>query len=160
MVKDLGSPEHSRTPGQFEVMSKAARAGECVFCNLPENTKPPLRIGKHWLLKENDWPYKHHLCHLVIFLRRHEEDVAKLTTEERLEWWNMVEWAIHEYELPGGGLVMRFGDPEFNASTVRHLHSHIQVPDGTGLAKATFSKGPEAKAREEERLRKFRENDQ
>ena len=35
---------------------------------------------------------------------------------------------------------MRFGDPAYNAGTLRHLHVHIQVPDGQGPAFTMFNK--------------------
>jgi hypothetical protein len=53
---------------------------------------------------------------------------------------------------------MRFGNPDFNASTIRHLHAHIQEPDLTGPAKATLAKdrSPQEEARRTARFESFK----
>ncbi len=38
---------------------------------------------------------------------------------------------------------MRFGDPNRNASSIRHLHGNIQIPNGAGRVQAVFAKNPE-----------------
>ena len=92
-----------------------------------------------WL---NPYPQKFHSHHVMIVPRRHIAggNVSDLTPEEWLQILDALKWAIEFYQIPGGGFVGRFGDPEYNAGTISHLHFQIQVPDRTGNVKATFFK--------------------
>lgn len=153
-IKELVVPGNARTPEQYQKMVETAARGECVLCVGEHNI---IREGKYWRFKETDPPYKHHMHHFLIMTREHITDINMLTPEMSQELFEIIQWAIKEYNLPGGGIVMRFGDPDYNAGTVRHLHVHIQVPDLTGLAKATFAKDDEAKVRQEARLKSFQQ---
>ncbi|HCU70689.1 MAG TPA: hypothetical protein DIC35_02955 [Candidatus Moranbacteria bacterium] len=157
--EELGTIMRTRTAEQYQLMQETVRKGICPFCQ-PEGWKnPPIREGKYWILKFNDFPYKHHRHHLVLVFRKHgnENDVMPISPEAWAEFGEMFQWTITEFGMRGGGLAMRFGHPDFNASTIRHLHAHIQEPDLTGPAKATFAKdrGPEEEARRVARLASF-----
>lgn len=143
----LGSPENSRTPEQFAHMQATVGQGVCPFCR-PERYADGkvLREGAFWRIIRNDFPYKHHQEHLLIIPIEHITDVYQLDTPRWAELGLLFRWAIENFKLPGGGFVLRFGDAKHNASTVSHLHAHIQVPDLTGPAKATFAKDPSPEA--------------
>jgi hypothetical protein len=38
-------------------------------------------------------------------------------------------WAIKEFNIPGGGLTMRFGETVYTGATVCHLHAHLISPE-------------------------------
>ena len=38
-------------------------------------------------------------------------------------------WGTKEFNIKGGGIVMRFGDSDLAGSTVRHLHAQLIEPD-------------------------------
>lgn len=159
--EELGTSARARTKEQFDAMQATVGKGICPFCP-PYNWKyPAIKEGKYWILKPNDFPYKHTSHHLVLLLKEHgnENDVAPVNAEAWAEFGEMVQWAIKEYNLPGGGIVIRFGHPDYNASTIRHLHAHIQVGDLTGNVKATFVKdrSPEEEARRQKRLEYFKQ---
>jgi len=64
----------------------------------------------------------------VIIFESHTNDIEDV--EER-DWANLGEllnWTVCKFDIQGGGFAMRFGHSDFNASTIRHLHAHIQVP--------------------------------
>lgn len=143
------SPEHARTAEYYEHLKKVEGQQECPFCNpLRFTPEKVLRATEHWRLVHNDFPYKHHLGHLLIIPIEHleMENFRSIPAALMVEVWELLLWATEEFKLPGGGLVVRWGDPDFNASTVRHLHWHIQAPDGTGVAKATFAKDQDPEA--------------
>lgn len=159
--KTLVSTEHARTAEYFAYLEAAAKRGECPFCTparFPADRV--LRTTEHFRLVRNDFPYQHHMEHLLIIPIEHIEmqDFQTVPASLMTEVWEILVWATREFELPGGGLVLRFGDPDFNASTVRHLHWHIQAPDGSGAAKATFAKdqSPEAIAARAAKIAAFR----
>ncbi len=153
----LGTLGNCRTLEQYREMKRFLEEGKCPFCEPCSMANKPLRVGKHWVIKHNDFPYPAHAHHLVLFTREHITDIALLSPSAWAEWGEFNIWAIREYRLPGGGLVMRFGDPAYNAGTIIHPHSHIQVPDLTDDARATFAKSPERLAAARERVIRFEE---
>jgi diadenosine tetraphosphate (Ap4A) HIT family hydrolase len=159
--EDLGTTMRARTADQFKAMQETVGRGICPFCPPYDWKNPPIYDGDHWILKRNDFPYKHTLHHLVVILKEHgnENDLAPVSPEAWAEFGQIIQWAIREFKMPGGGIVIRFGHPDYNASTIRHLHAHIQVPDLTGNVKATFCKdrSPEEEARRQKRLEEFQQ---
>jgi diadenosine tetraphosphate (Ap4A) HIT family hydrolase len=140
--KDLGSIENARTPAQTAHMQATIGQGKCPFCDIDFSKNKPLGEWKHWWVWQNPFPYPFHIHHLVIPPKRHVTSLEELTGDEMLEWLKIVKWAEKHFNMPGGALVMRFGDPKHNAGTIAHLHWQIQVPDGKHSAIAVFSKGP------------------
>ncbi|MDO8510167.1 MAG: hypothetical protein Q7S15_00890 [bacterium] len=140
MPNDLGTIENSRTPDQYRHMLATIGKGICPFCSLVLCKGEVLREGLFWRIWHNPFPYEHHAYHFVVAHKEHKTDILDLTAGEWAELGEFNQWAIRKFKLPGGGLVMRFGDPAFNAGTIRHLHAHIQNPDLRGPAKATFAK--------------------
>lgn len=146
------STENARSAGQAQVMKDAAKVKKCIFCDIDFSINKPLNKkgefdpeGKDWPLLwvwENPFPQEYHKHHLMIIPRRHinNEEWYLITNEEWLQILDAWKWAQTFYNLPGGGFVGRFGERSRNAGTIGHLHFQLQIPDGTGNAKATFFK--------------------
>ncbi|MEA2006967.1 MAG: hypothetical protein U9O20_02290 [Patescibacteria group bacterium] len=135
-LKTIGTARaHSRTREQHTTMKKAIKTGNCPFC-LPqiENWKyPAIKEGGYWIFKPNDFPYEDHRHHFVIIFKPHTNDVLDVPEEAWVEFGEIFDWVISKYKIIDGAFVMRFGLSKFNASTVRHLHAHIQVPTNSAL---------------------------
>ncbi len=143
---------NARTAEQAEHMVKAGAAKKCVFCDIDLTVNKPLNSkgeldpeGKDWpdvWVFKNPFPQEHQVLHLMIVPKRHilNEDCRNITPDEWLQILDAWKWAQDFFGIRGGGFVGRFGDFEFNAGTVRHIHFQVQVPDGTGNVKATFFK--------------------
>jgi len=138
----LACPEHARSGDQATRMHAANQTGTCPLCQIDWGINKELYCGVHWRVMLNAFPYPHHASHLILVAKRHVTDICDLTTGEWAEWGKLNAWAIQEYKLPGGGIAMRFGSFEQSGATIAHLHSHIQVPDGTGPAVAVFKISP------------------
>lgn len=150
MVTDsapLGAIGNVRTAEQLAHMQATVGQGICPFCH-PQRYKNAkvLREGGYWRVVHNDFPYKHHREHILIVPIDHVTDISQVDAVIWTELLTLFQWAVEEFQIPGGGLVMRFGDLTYNAGTIAHLHVHIQVPDLTGPAKATFAKDPSPEA--------------
>ncbi len=124
--------DNAREKEQVKVMKKIISAGECPFClkNLRKYHKEPiLKEGKYWLLTKNQWPYKHTKLHLLAIYKEHAEKLNDLAPEASRELLELVQWAERKFSIPGGGWVMRFGDTNYSAGSVKHLHAQLLVPD-------------------------------
>jgi hypothetical protein len=102
-----------RSFGQLKVFRRIREAGHCPFCpgNLGLYHMPPvLWETDHWLVTPNQWPYPHTDVHLLVILRNHAERVHELHPSARREMVDILE-RVEQERAPGGGVVMRFGDP-------------------------------------------------
>jgi diadenosine tetraphosphate (Ap4A) HIT family hydrolase len=125
----LVAVNNSRSAEQSKQMRQAAETGKCPFCHINWTRNKLIKEGEFWYLMYNLYPYPGQKQHLVLVLKRHFTSFEGLAPEERLEWFSLNEHAMREFNIPGGALVMRFGDLDYSAGTIAHLHSHIQVPD-------------------------------
>jgi len=155
--EDIGTIGRSRTKEQFKTMQKTAGKGQCPFCDFKALKTKAIKEGTYWIVKPNDFPYKHHRNHIIIIFKAHskDNDIMAISPEAWAELGELAQWVIAKFMMKGGGLVIRFGLSEYNASTIRHLHAHIQEPDLTGPAKATFAKSEEKKNSDKARIASF-----
>jgi len=127
--------DNAREDEQIEVMRGIARAEHCPFCveNLKKYHKQPiLKETKYWLLTQNQWPYKNTKLHLLIIYKEHATSLGELKSEAGSEFFELAKWVEKKFEIPGGGLAMRFGDTRYSAGTVNHVHVQFLVPDIEG----------------------------
>ena len=124
--------DNSREDDQREVMKNIMKADHCPFCleNLKKYHKQPLiKTGKYWVLTANQWPYKHTKHHFLAIYKEHIENLAGIDPEAGKELIEFVQYLEKEYSVKGGGWAMRFGDTDYSAGTVAHIHIQFVVPD-------------------------------
>ena len=124
--------ENARVEEQVKVMIGIMANAECPFCleNLRKyHREPILKDGRYWVLTKNQWPYQNTRVHLLAIYKQHIEKLAELDPQAGVELIELMAWAEKEFEAPGGGWAMRFGDSDYSAGTVAHLHAQFLVPD-------------------------------
>lgn len=128
--KDSVILTHGRTPEQEAIMHKILEDGADPFDweLLPTYHKEPiLRQGAFWLITPNEFPYEGTRLHLLLIYRDAVESPSETKPEAWMELHEHLSWIEKEFAVRAGGLLMRFGDPELTAASVRHLHAHIIV---------------------------------
>ncbi len=124
--------ENARVDEQKQVMKEIIDQGHCPFCleNLRlYHKKPILKEGKFWVLTPNQWPYDNTRVHLLAISTTHVETLGELNPEAGSELIELLSWAEKEYQAAGGGFAVRFGDTNYSAGTVKHLHAQFIIPD-------------------------------
>lgn len=133
--KKLGAIDNVRTEAQRKNMLDTIGKGLCPFCD-GQGFNPAINKviwqGKHWRLWHNPFPYDNTQTHLVFATHKHITDISELTPEIWKEWSEINQDIIKNMNIPGGGIVMRFGDLAYNGGSLQHLHSHIIVPNLKG----------------------------
>lgn len=120
--------DNARKPRQWAVMERIQLDGVCPFCPrwLERYHKmPSLHETNRWVLTENQWPYENAKPCLLVIRRKHAERLEDLSDTDWQELGEMARWAEAHFGLRGGGLGFRFGDPQVNGGTVRHLHVQL-----------------------------------
>jgi diadenosine tetraphosphate (Ap4A) HIT family hydrolase len=115
------------------VINKIREDGVCPFC--PENfskyhKNPILKEGTHWSLTNNMYPYEGAKQHILILHKAHIENITDISPEAWTEFKMLLDTFIKETGLPGGTVIMRFGDTRYTGASVRHLHANLISPDG------------------------------
>lgn len=154
---DIGSLLFCRTYPQFLKMADIILSKKCPFCHLDPEVNKVLSETKLWRVWDNPYPHTHQLHHIMVVPKPHLTHLHHLTPHILENLGEALEWICLKYDLTGGGISMRFGNPEYNAGTVRHLHLNIQVPDLTGGVKITLSKTPEKMDENRQRMWVFEE---
>jgi diadenosine tetraphosphate (Ap4A) HIT family hydrolase len=124
--------DNAREDDQKKVMQEIFDADHCPFCleNLRKYHKQEvLREGKFWMLTSNQWPYKFTKVHLLAIYKEHATKLSDLNPDSGKELLELLQWAEKKFKIVGGGFVMRFGDTNYSAGTVNHLHIQFIQPD-------------------------------
>ena len=124
--------ENARFDDQKKVMQEIIQNDESPFLlkNLRKyHQLPILKEGKYWYVTANQWPYEHTLQHFLIIAQEYWTDIAEITPAAAAEFMALAQWLTKEYQVPGGAFCMRFGDTNYSAASVNHLHAQFIVPD-------------------------------
>lgn len=128
-MKDQVNIENARNPDQIEALKKIQEGSFCPFCSqeymAKEHGKPILVDGKYWFATENRWPYKGARVHLLLVHKEHITNVSELSKEAWGELLLIVKELKGKVDVPGGTLLMRFGDTKYTGGTVAHLHAQL-----------------------------------
>lgn len=112
------------------VLRKIEKDKVCPFCEehfLKYHTRPILAKGRHWILTENFNPYPGTTHHLLAVSRKHVTHFEDLTSAAHAELFSLLVPELRRRGIKGGGLFMRFGDGDYNFSSVGHLHAQLIV---------------------------------
>lgn len=124
--------DNARVPEQIAEMEVILESGHCPFCPEHLGKHHPLdtlKEGKYWLLTPNQWPYEHTKVHLLAIYKTHAEDLSELDPASGAELIELLQWAQKEFDVKGGGWAMRFGDTNYSAGSVQHMHAQFIQPD-------------------------------
>ena len=130
---NLENTAHRPDDKYGKVIDQIKKDGICPFCpeNLPKYHKNPiLKEGKFWLLTTNMYPYEGAKHHVLIIHKDHVEKLSEISREAWDELKSLIDSFIKEKNIPGGSLVMRFGDTRYTGASVSHLHVNLVSPDG------------------------------
>lgn len=132
MDKNFVDLDNARVEEQKQVMRDIIEAGHCPFCaqNLKKyHQLPIIKESKYWLLTTNQWPYKNTKFHFLAIYKQHVTKLQQINPLAGRELIELFTWLEKEYQIRGGGWVMRFGETKYSAGSVSHLHAQFIVPD-------------------------------
>ncbi len=128
MSERLYSFDAARGGEQLERMRRLEEQGVCIFC--PEHAQslqrePVERVGEHWYVTRNDFPYEGTEAHYLIVARRHVSRFEELPDEAGAELWAIRRELAQRLGAVAYATVERSGDMRFNGGSVTHLHVHF-----------------------------------
>jgi diadenosine tetraphosphate (Ap4A) HIT family hydrolase len=124
------NPKNTRSKGYAQVLKRIQKDKVCPFCTahfLKYHTRPILKNGRHWILTENFNPYPGTTHHLLVVSKKHVAHFKDLPPAAHAELFAILAPELKRRGIKGGGLFMRFGDGDYNFSSVGHLHAQLIV---------------------------------
>jgi len=126
---------------QYTLTVENLLQGRCPFCQIDPSLNKILFQNDSWFLWESAFPQSNQSCHLVIPHRNHIGHIRDLVLKDFLDFSDVLDWVDKNFDIPGGGMTLRFGDARLHAGSVpNHLHWNIQVPNGNGRVQVTLCK--------------------
>ena len=129
----------------------------CPFCAKERKRRERkfLRVAGGWGLIENEFKRKDTKEMWLLVPLRHIVHTDDLTRDDWAAIGDLFTYCCGQNCLTGGGLVMRFGDPRYNAGTIEHLHINIITPIPGVEFRTPFAKTEKGHAENYLRLRGF-----
>ena len=122
--------KNTKSAGYAAVLRQIQKDRVCPFCEkhfLKYHTRPILKKSKYWILTENFRPYPGTTHHLLVVSRKHIDHFDKLSAAAQADLFSILAPEVRKRRIKGGGLFMRFGDTDYNFSSVQHLHAQLVV---------------------------------
>ena len=97
--------------------------------------KTILHETQYWFVFENQYSYPDTKRQFVFVSQQYAESFSELPIGALANLYALAQQVCDEHKIPGGGLIMRFGDPAKSGATVLHLHAQLLVPkDGKKIS--------------------------
>ncbi|MFM2330950.1 MAG: hypothetical protein RLZZ26_457 [Candidatus Parcubacteria bacterium] len=102
----------------------------CPFCETERRRRKrkPLVSTHGWLVLENEFPRDDTERMLLIVPNRHLDGPASISSKDWAEIGHLFSYCIRPSRVPGGALLLRYGDPRDHAGTIEHLHYNVIQP--------------------------------
>ncbi len=126
----------------------------CPFCEVEmvRSRRKKLAESGGWALVENHFPHSSTKEMLLIVPRRHVLSPHELRPEDWRDIGLLFDFGTGYPDRPGGGLFLRFGDPNYHAGSVNHLHFNIIFPILGEEYRPPFTKSEAERASDHSRL--------
>jgi len=123
--------DHTRGDSQAEVYREIAEEGFCPFCweNFQKKHQKPIVLQTDWwIVTENQWPYEGANLHLLFVYKEHVTHPSEVSPVAWEEFYgDVLSFVEKEYDIPGGGIYIRFGDTKYTGASVVHFHVNLVV---------------------------------
>lgn len=135
----------ARTDEQKKLMAQIEEDGVCPFCAEYFPIYHPKQILKetdYWFVAENMSPYEGTTKHFIfVYKPKHTNSLADITPEASSDLHRLAAEMCAEHNIVGGSLFIRFGEGDYNGSSVEHLHAQLL----TGTKKSTSTESLKVK---------------
>lgn len=123
-------PPNARSQEQLDIMLKMEAAGRDPLAeeNVDQEAQPTLFRTDYWYVSHNRYPRPGSELSFLIMARGPVYEIGDLTPEMWLDLQRIWQRLVKEYNVTGGGICMRFGDPAKSGASLTRLHAHVIMP--------------------------------
>lgn len=141
-------PPNAREQEQLDIMvdMEAANKDPMAEENVDQEKQPTLFRTQYWYVSHNRYPRPGSELSFLIVAAGPVYETEEISSEMWLDLQQIWQRLIKEYNVKGGGICMRFGDPAKSGASLTRLHVHIIMP--TDGEKVRFPIGGRAELKE------------
>lgn len=121
-------PPNSRHQEQLDIMLRMEAEDKDPMA--PEYIEQTiLFMTDYWHVSENRFPYEGAERQFLIVAKGPVYEIEEISPEMWLDLQKIWQKLVKEYDIAGGGICMRFGDPAKSGASLTRLHAHIIMPE-------------------------------
>lgn len=124
-------PPNARDQEQLDIMLKMEAAGKDPMAveNVDQNAQKILFQTEYWHVSENRYPRAGSKISFLVVAVGPVYEIEEISPEMWLDLQKIWQRLVKEYNIAGGGICMRFGDPAKSGASLTRLHAHIIMPE-------------------------------
>ncbi len=84
--------------------------------------------SEYWYVTKNKFPYEGAEQHFLIVAQKPIYNIEDMPQEMCIDFQVILDTLINDYNISGGGICMRFGDPALSGASLTRLHCHLIMP--------------------------------
>lgn len=120
-------PPNARNQTQLDIMMNQEMNGIDPFA--PDIIDQEILFTtNNWYVSRNRFPYEGIEHQFLVIAYNPIYQIQDMTPEMWEELYNIWTKLTIDYNIPGGALCFRFGDPSLSGASLRRLHAHLIVP--------------------------------
>ncbi len=123
-------PPNARHQEQLDIMlgMEAADKDPMAEENVDQATQPTIFRTKYWYVSNNRYPRPGSEISFLIVAVGPVYKIEDISPEMWLDLQQIWQRLVKEYDVTGGGICVRFGDPAKSGASLTRLHVHIIMP--------------------------------
>lgn len=124
-------PPNARDQEQLDIMLKMEAAGKDPMAveNVDQDAQKILFQTEYWHVSENRYPRAGSKISFLVVAVGPVYEIEEISPEMWLDLQKIWQRLVKEYNIAGGGICMRFGDPAKSGASLTRLHAHIIMPE-------------------------------
>lgn len=124
-------PPNARHQEQLDIMLQMEAADKDPMAeeNVDQEAQPTLFRTKYWYVSNNRYPRPGSEISFLIVAAGPVYEIEDISPEMWLDLQQIWQRLVKEYNVTGGGICMRFGDPAKSGASLTRLHAHIIMPE-------------------------------
>lgn len=120
-------PPNARRQDQLDIMLRLEAEGKDPLDKDVIEQEILFETGS-WYVSRNRFPYKNTEQHFLVVANQPVYALADVTPEMWQDLAGVLTRLTREYQVDGGGLCLRFGDPARTGASLKRLHWHVIQP--------------------------------
>lgn len=124
-------PPNARDQEQLDIMLKMEAAGKDPMAleNVDQDAQKILFQTEYWHVSENRYPRVGSKISFLVVAVGPVYETEEISPEMWLDLQKIWQRLVKGYNITGGGICMRFGDPAKSGASLTRLHAHIIMPE-------------------------------
>ena len=121
-------PNNARNQEQLDIMLNMEAADKDPMA--PEYIDQKILFTTDfWHISENRFPYENAEKQFLIVAKNPVYQMADISPAMWVDLQQIWQKLAHDYQLDGGAICMRFGNPAKSGATLTRVHAHIIMPE-------------------------------